>query len=203
MLKYTVNLTFFRHFAAFFLIEFFSFFTSSLLSCCFRVYVLRLQHFDKYIYTYLEQMKKRISREREWGRERTFILLQKLSFSCSVHWDVVVRESIKTEHFGSIKSEKKRENKMNQKKKKEIALSPSFSFLIMWRNMDNNIFNVVLRIIQMKARKRWSDGDEENIFEIKVSSPQSFLIYFVIVLYHGFILIENLYMCLHFQKPTA
>lgn len=91
--------------------------------------------------------------------------------------------------------------------------------------MDNNIVDAVVKIIQMKgsrmqsmkregnehvglgvledmARERereWGE-QEENVFEIKVSSPQSFLIYFVIVLCHGFILIENLYMCLHFEN---
>lgn len=67
------------------------------------------------------------------------------------------------------------------------------------KNTDNNIpRNVGKKVIQMDQGRRTEREkkihkhihtvkDEENIHEIKVSSAQSFLIYFVIVLRHGFI----------------
>lgn len=82
--------------------------------------------------------------------------------------------------------------------------------------MDNNIAKVIARNDSNESECREEKkstkqrrtkmvmerekNEPEKIYEIKVSSAQSFLIYFVIVLCHGFILIENLYMRLHFEN---
>lgn len=117
--------------------------------------------------------------------------LQELSFYLAVVFIETPskRKSIKTEHLSRKEAKDEKENK-NQKGKKErtwITTLPK-RWQDGWIQMNK------------KDRERKRGKEEENIYEIKVSSAQSFLIYFVIVLCHGFILIENLYMRLHFEN---
>lgn len=82
--------------------------------------------------------------------------------------------------------------------------------------MDNNIAKVMAWNDSNESEmwKKWSKGEyddeeeeEESIYvymyiRYQSFSAQSFLIYFVIVLCHGFILMENLYMRLNFENET-